>query len=389
LTRTPPAASLHYEHLTRETRPELTYQGRDLLDCFDKMNAEFVQSKWSDGFPLVPPTRDKVEAMVKASGLPAGHIVGHFEPSYSDGTVEKIAANAVMAGCTPEMMPVLIAMAKAMVDPTLGARGVCMSTGPQATVVMVSGPYAKEIGMNNGVCAIGPGSISHVNVKIGRAAQLIRMNVGGAYPGVTDMDTHGTTMKFSYCVAENEERNPWEPFRVTKGYSRDSTTVTVNCPFSAVELHDFENHDPKKLIEVFCSSINSLGYAMTGYWLTNTPGPVGQPSVFRGDSTHLLFLCPDHAAAFHRAGWSLQDIRQALFEGSRMSFRELMLAKTDELFTVCHPHLQWLRDAPETKISVHMHPEVFDLFVVGADAGWSTFHNGGTYSITREVKVNR
>ena len=179
---------------------------------------------------------------------PAGRrtdVLGIFAPGMGIGTIEKIAANAVMAGCRPEAMPVVLAMTGCILDPRLGLRTFAMSTGPQAPVVLVSGPIAKQIGMNNGICALGPGSISAVNVAIGRALRLIMMNVGHCYPGVSDMDTIGSSLKFSACVAENEERNPWEPFRVHLGHSRESSTVTVNVPYGVVELFDFLNSRPR------------------------------------------------------------------------------------------------------------------------------------------------
>jgi len=147
-----------------------------------------------------------------------------------------------------------------------------MSTGPQAPVVLVSGPIVAELGLNNGICAIGPGSQNAANIAIGRAARLIMMNVGLSYPGISDMDTQGTTMKFAYCVAENEARNPWAPFRVTKGFSPESSTVTVNAPFSSTCLYDFQNHDPNMLVEVFASAMTSAAAAMGSAWLTTARG---------------------------------------------------------------------------------------------------------------------
>ena len=232
------------EQARQAPRGQLGYEGHDLMEAWDGMNAAFIDEGWSDGLPLVPPTREKVDALVEASGKAPGDVVGLFEPGMGIGTVEKIAANAVMAGCRPETMPVVLAMCEAVLDPRLGLRTFAMSTGPQAPVVMVSGPIAKRIGMNSGVCALGPGSISSVNVAIGRSLRLIMMNVGHSYPGVSDMDTIGTTMKFGACVAENEERNPWAPYHVTKGYAEDASVVTVNVPYGVCELFDFQNHDP-------------------------------------------------------------------------------------------------------------------------------------------------
>src|SRR6185369_4826059 len=164
--------------------------------------------------------------------------VGKFAPGFGIGTVRKIAANAVMAGAKPEAMPVIMAMMECILEPSIGLRTWAMSTGPQFPMVMVSGPYAQEIGMNSGCCALGPGSISQVNVSIGRALRLIMMNVGLSYPGISDMDTIGTPGKFSFCVAENEAATPWEPYRVQQGFGADETTVTVNVPYGMTEFFD-------------------------------------------------------------------------------------------------------------------------------------------------------
>ncbi|MBM4406180.1 MAG: hypothetical protein FJ039_08375 [Chloroflexi bacterium] len=374
------------KHVTLATEPELVYTAGDLLACFDEMQTAFIRAGWSDGMPLVPPTRAKVEAMIAASGRKGDEVVGLFEPGFGIGTVEKIAANAVMAGCKPATMPIILAMMECILEPRIGLRGFAMSTGPQAPVVMVSGPMAQEIGMNHGVCALGPGSISQVNVSIGRALRLIMMNVGHSYPGVSDMDTIGSAMKFSACVAENEAANPWEPYRVSKGYDRSATTVTVNVPYGVCELFDFQNHDPELLVESFCSAIKNGAQTGSGNWLISSPDATGP---MHGERQNLILLCPDHATVFRNAGWSLQRLKEALYNGSRMSFRSLMLAKPRQAFEVANPHMQWLWDYPETEISMFRNSEDFDIFVVGADAGRSLYHFGGTLSISRQVKRPR
>ena len=231
-----------------ELAPELVFTGRDLLDAFDEMQRQFVANNWSDGLPLVPPTHDKVERDDRRPpAAPADDVVGLFAPGLGIGTVRKIAANAVMAGCAPEVMPLVLATMECILEPSIGLRTWAMSTGPQAPVVLVSGPMADEVGMNRGICALGPGSISQVNVAIGRALRLIMMNVGLSYPGITDMDTIGTPMKFSCCVAENEAKTPWDPWRVQQGFTLEDTTVTVNVPYGMTEFFDFKNSDPELL----------------------------------------------------------------------------------------------------------------------------------------------
>jgi hypothetical protein len=375
------------EELDLPSETELSFTGDDLLECFDEMNRQFIKGGFSDGMPLVPPTRAKVDAMVAASGRSADEVVGIFAPGFGIGTVEKIAANAVMAGAQPNAMPVILAMVDCMLDPIIGLRTWAMSTGPQAPVVMVSGPIAKEIGMNSGVCALGPGSISSVNVAIGRTMRLIMMNVGHSYPGISDMDTIGSSMKFSACVAENEERNPWESCRVTQGFTSQESTVTLNVPYGVCELFDFENHDPESLIESYATvTRNIVGSPTPGVWLIKTFSDPQAGYPFNGLVHNLIMMCPEHAEAFAAAGWSIQDIKDALYKRSRLPFKEAMINKPMALFKASHPELQFLIDQPDAMVSLYSSPESFQIFVVGAVAGRSLYFHGGTCSVTKPVR---
>jgi hypothetical protein len=373
--------------ITLSADHEFVYEGVDLLDCFDVMNRRFIEAGWSDGMPLVPPTRAKVDAMVAASGREADEVIGLFAPGVGIGTVEKIAANAVMAGAPPATMPVILAMMDCILDPSIGLRTFAMSTGPQAPIVLVSGPVTEQIGMNSGVCAMGPGSISSVNVAIGRTLRLVMMNVGHSYPGISDMDTIGTSMKFGACVAENEARNPWEPFRVSQGFGADQSTVTVNVPYGMCELFDFENSDPDALIESFATvTRNVVGSPNPGVWLIKTPADPSAGYPFNGVYHNLILMCPEHAGAFAHAGWTVDDIKHELHRRSRVPFREAMINKPLPLFKASHPELQFLLDHPEMPVSLYPSPECFQVFVVGAVAGRSQYCHGGTVSVTKPIR---
>ncbi|WP_433377923.1 UGSC family (seleno)protein [Streptosporangium sp. CA-115845] len=377
-----------FASMVLEEAPELHFDGDDQLDAFDEMQRRFVANGWSDGMPLVPPTRRKVAAMVAASGLDGDHVVGDFAPGFGIGTVEKIAANAVMAGCRPEAMPVVLAMMECILDPSIGLRTWAMSTGPQAPLVLVSGPIADQIGMNRGICALGPGSISAVNVAIGRALRLIMMNVGLSYPGITDMDTIGTPMKFSACVAENEERTPWDPWRVQQGFSAEESTVTVNVPYGMTEFFDFQNSDPELLIESWSTlTSQAVGTPAAGAWLIKQDAPLSAGYPFHGKFSNMLLMAPDHAAAFAAAGWTPDDIREAIHRRTKVPFRQLMLNQSMAAFETSHPELRWLLDAPETMVTVNPSADCFEFFVVGAKAGRSQFCFGGTNSVTKPVVV--
>jgi hypothetical protein len=391
LTVDPPATAepIALDELSLDPSPSFSFTGRDLLEAFDEMQRSFIRRGWSDGLPLVPPVRAKVEAMVGACGRSADDVVGLFAPGSGIGTVEKIAANAVMAGCEPSAMPVIMATMECILDPSIGLRTWAMSTGPQAPVVLVSGPLADEIGMNHGICALGPGSISQVNVSIGRALRLIMMNVGLSYPGVSDMDTIGTPMKFSACVAENEAATPWAPWRVQQNFGHDETTVTVNVPYGMTEFFDFQNSDPELLIESWSTlTRQATGTPSAGAWLIKRDAPLSAGYPFHGAFSNLLLMAPDHAAVFASAGWTPDDIRQAIHRRTVLEFRQLMLNQSMDAFKVSHPELLWLLDAPETKVSVNPSPDCFEFFVVGAKAGRSQFCFGGTNSVTKAVRTS-
>jgi hypothetical protein len=385
--RTPLDDLPQFDRMTLTSAPELVFDGGDLMEAFEAMQAEFIRNGWSDGLPLMAPTRSKVDAMVDASGLSGDHVVGLFAPGFGIGTVRKIAANAVMAGCKPETMPVIMAMMECILEPSIGLRTWAMSTGPQAPMVLVSGPIADEIGMNHGVCALGPGSISHVNVSIGRALRLIMMNVGLSYPGITDMDTIGTPSKFSFCVAENEEKTPWDPWRVQQGFGREESTVTVNVPYGMTEFFDFQNSDPELLIETWATlTTQACGTPAAGAWLIKVNAPLEQGYPFHGKFSNMLLMAPDHASVFGNAGWTPADIQNAIHRQTTISFRKLMLNQSYDAFRASHPELLWLLDAPETLVSVNPSPDSFEFFVVGASAGRSQFCFGGTNSVTKAIR---
>ncbi len=378
---------VQFEKMSLSSSATLVYGGEDLMAAFDEMQVQFVRAGWSDGLPLIPPTAKKVDAMVEAAGLDGDAVVGLFAPGLGIGTVRKIAANAVMAGCRPPAMPVVMAMMDCILEPSIGLRTWAMSTGPQAPMVLVSGPIADEIGMNRGICALGPGSISQVNVAIGRALRLIMMNVGLSYPGISDMDTIGTPAKFSFCVAENEERTPWDPWRVQQGFGFDESTVTVNVPYGMTEFFDFENSEPERVIEVLATlTAQACGTPSAGAWLIKRDAPLDQGYPFHGKFANVLLMAPDHAAVFGGAGWTPTDIQQAIHRQTKLSFRQLMMNQSYDAFRASHPELLWLLDEPDALVTVNPSPECFEFFVVGASAGRSQFCFGGTNSVTKAVR---
>ncbi|MFC1837995.1 hypothetical protein ACFL1N_00340 [Thermodesulfobacteriota bacterium] len=198
---------------------------------FEDVNRFFYKRGWSDGFPVVPPTEEAVAEMLTGTDLPPEHLLGELQSRGGKATVEKIAVNAVMAGCLPTHMPILIAATINLLESEAGFNGFTtygFSTGSWAPFWIINGPVAEQININNGSGALSPGNIA--NAAIGRAIGLIIKNIGGVRKGVEDMGTIGNPMKYTLVISENEEESPWEPLHVELGHKKEDSTVTMSFP---------------------------------------------------------------------------------------------------------------------------------------------------------------
>ncbi|MFG1421752.1 UGSC family (seleno)protein [Roseixanthobacter liquoris] len=372
---TKPLASTHYEtKLTLLDDAWLDFDGTDALAAMEHMNDQFLSYGWGDGFPLIPPTEDRVERMLRGTRRDPEEVVAVMEPGFGKATVRKIAANAVMAGCRPDFLPVLIAAVECMAEPKINLRNKSQSTCPHAPVLWINGPIRDRIGLNSGTCALGPGALSFANTAIGRAVRLLMMNVGHTYPGISDMDTIGSPTKYSMVVAENQEKSPWKPFHVDAGFGEEESVVSLLFGCGICELQDFVNHDPERLTDVYASAAMNVANVSTGGWL------LGRRSDPRSGTNekehHVMLICPEHAERFRAKGWSKSDLQKAMFRKARMPFETLMLQKEPEAFKESHPELQWLWESPQTLLPVVEDPECFEIVVVGGGAGRGAFLYG-------------
>lgn len=365
------------------TDPRLVFEGEDLLRALDGMQADFVRRGWSDGFPLVPPTARAVEAMLRGTRRAPGDVVATLEPGFGLATVEKLAINAVMAGCAPPHLPLLITAVRCLAEPKMYLRNKAMSTGPHAPLVLVGGPRGRTANINSGMCALGPGAPSASNTVLGRAVRLTMMNVGHTYVGVSDMDTIGSPLKYSLCCAENERESPWEPYHVARGFTREQSTVTVHFVYGMCELHDFRSTRPEDLIAVFATAATNVAQVGTGLWLI---GRRADPRTHTEEREHnTMFICPEHAQIFHGAGWGRAEIQEALYRAARLPLATMMLNKEPKAMATAHPELGWLHDHPTLPIPVVEDPSCFDIAVVGAAAGRGAYFYGAGEPVTLAV----
>ncbi|HEX5816846.1 MAG TPA: hypothetical protein VF010_16065 [Methylomirabilota bacterium] len=339
----------------------------DFAGGYDEIDAHYQERGWTDGLPIVPPTEARVHAFLAETNRDAREVVGVLPPRQGEATVEKLAVNAVMAGCRPEYFPVILAAIEALADPLFNLDSVQATTHPVAPLLVVNGPIAREIGLNAGYNAFGQGT--RANVTIGRAVRLVLMNVGGGLPGAGDRATQGSPAKIAYCVAENEAESPWEPLHVEAGLARDVSTVTV---FGCEGPHNIQDH-----------------YSNTGLGVLRTvAGAMGQAGSnnLLGRGWPLLSLGPEHAATIARDGYSKRQVKEFLFEHARFP-----LGRLGAEYRRYQVERQHVADADDTMVPIVRAAEDISVIVVGGagkHSAWQPTFGDGTRP-TRRVIARR
>jgi hypothetical protein len=271
--------------------------------------AEFMYDQgFSDGLPLVPPTPERVLRMLEGTPRGAQDLVAVAPPNMAPATVEKIAINAVMAGCKPEYLPVVIAAVEAVCTDEFNIHGINATTMGASPVLVVNGPIRAQIGMNMKLGALGAGN--RANATIGRAVRLVIRNLGGAKPGGVDRSTLGNPMKFTMCFAEWEEGSPWEPLHVERGFKREESVVTAfGMSSGPVQIVDQDSRRPDQVA-------GSLGLGLEGVFLPkarNMPVDV------------LLVVCPEHIRRLTSAGdYPKARLRQRIQAVTARPLREMV-----------------------------------------------------------------
>ncbi len=260
---------------------------------------------WSDGLPVVPPTDDRILRMLGGTDRKPDEIVGSIPPNLAPCTVEKVAINAVMAGCKPEYMPVVLGVLEAALDPMFVLHGLLCTTHFSGPLVIINGPVARAVGMNSGVNALGQGN--RANATIGRALQLIVRNVGGGLPGGMDRATLGNPGKYTFCFAEDESDPAWEPLAQRRGIPAGKSAVTL---FHAEGVHGFIDQKARAPDEL----VRSLAMGLFG---------VGHPKLCDSGNA-VVVLSPEHYKIFKDGGWNRRRIEDELYQALKRPGRDLV-----------------------------------------------------------------
>jgi hypothetical protein len=341
----------------------------EAADDFEAINALVLERGWGDGLPVVPPTAERVEAMLAYCDRPWEEPLARIAPRYGEATPVRLAANAVMAGCRPQYFPLVLAAIEAMCEERFNLYGVQATTHPCAPLVVVNGPIAAELGVNAGCNAFGPGA--QPNATIGRALRLALLNIGGAIPGLGDMSTYGSPAKYTYCVAENEAASPWEPLHVERGFPPEASTVTVigaECPHN---VNDHESLSAEGVLKTIAGTV-----AITG---ANDVYYAGEPVVLFG---------PEHAATVAAGGYSKADVKRYLYEHARFPLGKLSHENIERRMRVKFPE-RFANAGPDALVPMAQRAEDFIVLVVGGAGKHSAFLPtfGATRSVTRALAL--
>ena len=292
---------------------------------------------WTDGLPVVPPEPTRVEAMLSTEGRGPETIVARHATTGRECTVLAAAVNAVMAGCRPEYFPVVVTALEAMNEHGYHFYASTASTGGAGPLLIVSGPIVEDIGMNAAGNVFGPGN--RANATIGRAIRLVIMNVFDVVPGLSDLSTQGHPGKYSFCIAERADRNPWPPLNEELGYPGEVSSVTV---FAGAGLCNVENHrgnTPEQVLDCFADAMANLGCLSTGQ--------------------AVIVMSPEHASVVSSRGWTKEEVRSYLFAHARRPVHDMQRVGK---------YIDARRGGPEASTTFDAHCVVDEFVHRGRDA---------------------
>lgn len=288
-------------------RPAKPFEVEDTLEHIFEFFDDCYDKGWTDGLPVYPPTKRMIERMLACTDHARDEVVGVIPPLNGAATIEKIAINAIMAGCRPEYLPVIITAVEAMVHPDYNLYGRQTTTHPGAHLMIVHGPVRKELDVNCRAGLFGHGW--RANATMGRALRLVMINIGGNKPGVTDMATHGHPGKFTYTMGEDEENSPWEPLHAERGHAREVSAVTMLCAEAPHNINDQKSKTPHLYLGSAASAMSHLG--ANGLYRSGLK------------SEQMLVIPAETAQWLHDQGWSKADVKQCLYEQARQPVHKM------------------------------------------------------------------
>jgi hypothetical protein len=328
---------------------------------WDAAQEYYFDQRLTDGLPIVPPTEDRVQAMLDYVGLTSDQVIGVESIRKKRFTAAKVAINAVMAGCRPEYFPAVVAAVAACCQREHNLHASSTSTNGATTLVLVSGPYAKEIGMNTGTGLMGNGN--RANATIGRAVNLVKANFYGSTPQEMDNSTLGHPGDYSFCFAENLEVSPWPSLAAEKGFGGNASTVTVFAANAPLQVSIYGSKAPETFLTAAAHAMTGLGHSL--------------PEV-------LVVISPEVMAYVAEAGWSRRQIQEFLYQKARLPAREwLAWQRVDHPAAIADPERLMGCVAAPDRITIVPGGGAAGAFI-SVIAAW-----GSSRSVTRKIETRR
>jgi hypothetical protein len=265
----------------------------------ERVSQNFYIKKQTDGLPIIPPTKTRVQKFLKYTDQKPDEVIGILPPKRGKATLEKIAINAAMAGCLPTYMPVVQHSIRAAGQKMFNLPAVNATTHPIAICMIINGPVSRELEFNSGVGCLGPGNMA--NATIGRALRLCMINIAGATPDIGDHATMGSPAKYSYCFAESEEESPWKPLHVDRGHAHNISTSTVIAAEAPQNINDHRSIRTEDLLDTIVHTV-----ATAGSNNSHVPGEI------------LLIMGPEHAKMAADDGWSKEDVKRYIHRNAQV-----------------------------------------------------------------------
>jgi len=321
--------------------PELLTIEGELGDVLD----HYADQGWTDGLPIVPPTEAAVAAALEYTDLDPHESLGRIPATRAEATVHNVAVNAVMAGCKPEYLPVVLAAVRGLAHADFNTFGIQATTNPVAVMVMVNGPIADELGFNGKGNCLGQGF--RPNATVGRAVRLCMMNIGGGAPQTMDKATQGQPGKYGMCIAENEAESPWQPFHVERGYDAETSAVSLFSVTGTQNVLDLASRGAIGILRTFASAAATVGHQ----------------NVQLGGGPLIIF-CPEHAQILSEDGFTKQDVREFLYEHARVRVSDFPPETLNGMVRHRRPK-RYLSDHPDAGIPLADSPGEINIVVAG------------------------
>ena len=358
---------------------KITVTAESYPAAVEEFNEVFLEKRWGDGLPMVPPTPERVKWMLTGTSRSPNEVLGKLDPKLGVATVERIAINAVMAGAKPEYLPVIIAAMEALTDENYDERHLLLSAGSFSLMIVVSGPIVKEINMQSGTGFLGHGW--RANNTIGRAVRLATLNIGHLWPGVNDMALTGRVSPHTfYTFSENTELSPWEPYHANRGYKPEDSCVTVATIGGSGPTRNFYGGmimtwNAKDILDNIVADILRANRRMFPMWGSKGVGPL--PGSGGGGNNHMIILFPELVAELKKMGYDQESLQNEIYERTSVPYEELRpedikgIQTGMEMGVVPQERKAVFGEAlkPGAMVPVLMSPEDIHLFVAGGVPG--------------------